>query len=141
MPMTSAAAEACVALAAAAPAAVVVAAGADAAALDILPVSAGFSGAIVAGLKSHLTGPTGAGWGRLQWLPTVLSGACTAVFAGPAIAEVVGWQSLRTLILMHFLIGLIGSTLCDEVLTRSRVISKRIVDRVDKNVLPPRGDV
>jgi hypothetical protein len=96
-------------------------------ALDILPVSAGFSGSIVAGLKTHL----GGGGGRWQWLPTVISGACTSVFAGPALAELFGWQSLRLLILMHFLVGLLGSAICDEVLSRARAISRRLVDKAD----------
>jgi hypothetical protein len=51
------------------------------------------------------------------------------VFAGPALAELAGWRELRSLILMHFLIGLLGSTLCDEVLTRSRSLSRLFVGR------------
>ena len=122
--------EAATGLAAAAPVAAAAVAAADpAAALDILPVSAGLSGSIVAGLKTHLR-PGGAPTaGRWQWLPTVVSGAAAAVFAGPALAELAGWHDLRSLILMHFLVGLLGSTLCDEVLTRSRAISRLFVGR------------
>jgi hypothetical protein len=131
--------EAATGLAAAAPVAVAAAtAAADpAAALDILPVSAGLSGSIVAGLKTHLRpGGSPTPGSRWQWLPTVVSGAAAAVFAGPALAELAGWHELRSLILMHFLVGLLGSTLCDEVLTRSRALSKLIVGRGAEAVLP-----
>src|SRR5688500_9064679 len=112
-----------------APVAVMAAAAAaePAAALDILPVSAGLSGSIVAGLKTHLSGQSAGG--RWQWLPTVVSGAAAAVFASPALAGLAGWHDLRSAVLMHFLVGLLGSTLCDELLTRSRALSRLLVGR------------
>jgi hypothetical protein len=133
--------EAAAGLTAAAPVAVAAVTAADpAAALDILPVSAGLSGSIVAGLKTHLRpGASPSPAGRWQWLPTVVSGAAAAVFAGPALAEMAGWHELRSLILMHFLVGLLGSTLCDEVLTRSRVLSKLVVGRGAEAILPAPG--
>lgn len=137
--MTSAFAEAAVAVTVTVAPAAVIAAADPAAALDILPVSAGISGSIVAGLKAHLTlsGQTMPnGLGRLQWLPTVASGAAAAVFAGPAMAELVGWHSLRFLVLMHFVVGLLGSTLCDEVLSRSRTIARFLVGRGTDTVTP-----
>ncbi|HKB03898.1 MAG TPA: hypothetical protein VKD90_16875 [Gemmataceae bacterium] len=132
--------EAATGLTVAAPLAVAAVAVTDpAAALDILPVSAGLSGSIVAGLKTHLRPGGAPPAGRWQWLPTVVSGAAAAVFAGPALAELVGWRELRSLILMHFLIGLLGSTLCDEVLTRSRALSRLFVGRWADALVPGRS--
>jgi hypothetical protein len=138
--------EAATGLAVAAPVAAAmtaVAAADPGAVLDILPVSAGLSGSIVAGLKTHLLGAGATpapGSARWQWLPTVVSGAAAAVFAGPALAELVGWHTLRTLVLMHFLIGLLGSTLCDEVLTRSRALSRLFVSRGANALIPTRRE-
>src|SRR5215208_4422314 len=98
---------------------------------------AGRAGSVGAGLKTHLR-PSAASAGRWQWLPNVVSGAAAAVFAGPALAELAGWHQLRSLILMHFLVGLLGSTLCDEVLTRSRTLSRLFVGRWADVLIPGR---
>src|SRR5688572_5416085 len=120
--------------------AAVAAAAEPAAVLDILPVSAGLSGSIVAGLKTHLLSHGPPAGGRWQWLPTVVSGAAAAVFAGPALAGLAGWHDLRSAVLMHFLVGLLGSTLCDELLTRSRALSRLLVGRGADAVLGGRKE-
>lgn len=141
-PMPSAVAEAALAVTVTAAPAAMLAVADPGAALDILPVSAGISGSIVAGLKTHLAG-SGAGKrgvGRLQWLPTVASGASASVFAGPAMAEFVGWHSLRLIVLMHLLVGLLGSTLVDEVLSRSQLIGRLVLGKHADAVLPANPD-
>lgn len=104
------------------------------AAVSFLSVSAGLSGAIVAGLKSQPADPGKAG--RLRWLPIVISGALAAVFVGPALAELFGLGGSRLSALVCFLTGLLGPTLCDEVLAHGprlvRLLVRRGASEVEK---------
>lgn len=114
-------------LAAVAAPAVLFAAGDPGSALSILPVSAGLSGAVVAALKAQLAPPAAkpgdapqTGPGRLasllKFTATAGSGATAAVFGGPGVMWLVGTTAIPAAMLIHFLTGLLGSTLCDAVL-------------------------
>ena len=98
--------------------------------LDALAASAGISGAVVAGLKSHILGveTSGKPIGRGRWCFATLSGATVAVWCGPAVVEYVGW-GLRGSYLVHFILGLTGSSLCDIIAGLTpRLFRKKVED-------------
>lgn len=111
----------------------IAAATADPAALDLLPVSAGISGAIVAALRVHagMSGGSAAPRGRWDWASTVVTGVLAAVWVGPAFAELAGvGERTRFGMLVHFLTGLLGATLCDLILSNRARIVKYLIGRV-----------
>lgn len=98
-------------------------------AIDVLPISSGLGGAIVATMKSSLfTGQKlSPPQPRLAWLSVLVSGSAAAVFLAPAMAEGLGWhERIRWVIFLHFVVGLIGSTLCEVLLSQSNGISRAI---------------
>lgn len=113
-------------------------------ALELLPISAGLSGAVVAAMKTHLIGgpPDMKHPGRLHWLSVVISGAAASVFVAPALADVMGWHAVRWQILTHFIVGLLGSSLCDLVLGNGQRLSKAIVAKLmgTPAIEPPKAE-
>jgi hypothetical protein len=126
-------AEAAIGLVAAAP---IMAAVTDPAAIDYVAASAGLSGAIVAGLRLHaamLGQGAGGSLGRWQWWSTIATGALASFWIGPAVAEFAGVDRTRSAMLVHFLTGLLGSTVCDLILANR----DRIVRFLAGKVAPP----
>jgi hypothetical protein len=105
-------------------------AGGPAAALDLFPVSAGISGAILAGLQALRPSNPGEGLNREGWyhaVSTVLSGAAAAIFIVPAACGWAGIDEWRTVVFAHLVGGLVGSTLVDQILARRADIVARVL--------------
>lgn len=114
-------AEVCLAIVAVAGPAALLAAGDTEAALQILPVSAGLSGAVVAALKAQLSGVAGQSAPDrfkqlLRFVATAGSGATAAVFGGPGALVLLGVHGVPVAMLVHFIVGLMGSAICDAVI-------------------------
>jgi hypothetical protein len=105
------------------------AAAGDPAAIELVPVSAGLSGAIVAAVLLHRNGATG----RWQLLSTLAVGALSSIWLGPAAVELSGVGN-RVAMVVHFLAGLLGLTLCDLILANRVGIARAVMGRV----VPPK---
>jgi hypothetical protein len=114
-------------------------AGGPAAALDLFPVSAGISGAILAGLQALRPSSPDKAINRDGWYHavfTVLSGAATAIFVVPAACGWCGVEEWRTAVFAHLVGGLVGSTLVDQILARRADIVARILKQWSDNPPP-----
>ncbi len=139
MPTSAAAIDSVLFMAVTSPAAIMLAdaaAQAPAAALEIIPVSAGLSGAIVCALKMHLgvktaekAAVTGNVW---RFITTAGSGAAATIFTSPWLVSTIGFVSVPSSMFVHFVIGLIGSALCDKILGIAPTISDWVVDLAKK---------
>jgi hypothetical protein len=98
---------------------------ADPQALELVPVSAGLSGAIVATILLYRDRPAG----RWQMLSTLAVGALSSVWVGPAAVELAGVDR-RFAMVVHFLAGLLGLTLCDLILANRVALARIVMGRV-----------
>lgn len=137
MPMNAAAGEALVAITAPGIPAVLLAAADPGVALDLLPVSAGLSGAVVATMKAHLLGVQVENpGGRWRWVGTVMSGAAAAIFVSPFLADLVALHAIRAAIFLHFVVGLLGSSLCDLILAQSGRLNSVFLNKMTGGLYP-----
>jgi hypothetical protein len=104
--------------------------------METIPVSAGITGALLAGLKSRQQEPATQ---RYQWVISVISGVATAIFCGPVLtANVLGFTSVPAVTFAYFVLGLLGSTLVDVVIENRLLISTWLIRRgVSKISDPP----
>jgi hypothetical protein len=83
-------------------------------------VSAGLSGAVVAALKAQLSNVAGTSTDRLmallRFVGTAGSGATAAVFGGPGVLVLLGVKAVPVAMLAHFIVGLMGSAICDALI-------------------------
>lgn len=103
------------------------------AAFDVLPFSAGLTGAIVSalmiqGAAANGTGP-GTRSGIWQRVTTAIAGVSAATWMAPALADTIGAHSVRLACLIHFITGLLGSTIVAYILANPGRIG-RIVARL-----------
>lgn len=89
-------------------------------AFQTLPVISGLAGAIVA--CDRASKPPKIGKTIFQFVPvsSAIAGAATAVFAAPFITEYLfNSANIKTAMLVHFVIGLLGASMVDFVLTNA----------------------
>lgn len=110
--------------------------------IDIIPVTAGITGSFVAGLR-----PAGHGndlqTSRVKWLSAVVSGASVSVCCSPFLhTDLLGLSNVRSAILVHFLVGLLGTFLVDAVLANPMRLLSLLGGRVSEIVppSPPKAD-
>lgn len=111
------------------------AAAADPAAIELVPVSAGLSGAIVAAILLHKSGAGTGQAGRWQLLSTLAAGALSSIWLGPAAVDLLHAPG-RVAMVVHFLAGLLGLTVCDLILANRAALARLVIGRflpVDKS--------
>lgn len=116
-------------------------------AIDVIPFSAGLTGAILSALMIQTqatTSGTGPGVKLDVWrrLTTAIAGVGAATWMAPAIADGVGWHQVRAVCLMHFIVGLLGYTIVAYVLANPVLIGRFFAKLVgvsvsDPNLKPP----
>lgn len=102
--------------------------------METIPVSAGITGSLLAGLKSRQSD----GSNRYQWVVAVISGVATAIFCGPMLASnVLGFTSVKSITFLYFILGLLGSTFVDLVIENRLIITNWFIRKSASNIVDP----
>ena len=97
---------------------------------ETMPISACFTGAMLAGIRMASNQDRKDGVDRVpkyRWAMPIISGVATGIFAGPFIMDMIGLGSFHFRIFGYFLMGMIGSTLVDTVLDKREAIAAWII--------------
>jgi hypothetical protein len=96
--------------------------------IQLFPISAGITGAVLAVMRGQ--GEAKGAAGRLRWVSSVIAGVAAAIFVSPVFCNrVLGWESVQLLAFGSLLFGLIGSTLVDVLLQRRERVAKILIDK------------